>query len=128
MMNREDRMIELLEELVKWTKVTNIPHVKNLLKEVLVTPEEKIAYEKSDGKKTVRQVAKQVNVGKSTISGWWKNWIMAGIAKPISAKGGGQRAKKLFSLKAFGIKVPKLVKKSSNIKGGKVSDKQASEV
>lgn len=41
-MGRKDGVIELLEELVKWTRVSNIPHVKALLMEILQSPEEKV--------------------------------------------------------------------------------------
>ena len=47
--NKQDRMIELLEELLKWTKVTSIPHVKKLLLEILPSDEEKKAYHYSNG-------------------------------------------------------------------------------
>lgn len=50
-MSKEDRMIELLEELVKWTKVTSIPKVKELLMGILESLEEMIAYQSSDGRK-----------------------------------------------------------------------------
>lgn len=106
-MSKEDRMIELLEELVKWTKVTSIPKVKELLLEILASLEEKIAYQSSDGKRTVKQVAKQVNAAIGTVSGWWKKWIKAGIAEPISVRG-GTRAKRVFSLDDFEIEVPEV--------------------
>jgi predicted HTH transcriptional regulator len=101
-MNKKDRTVELLEELVKWTRVTSIPHVKQLLSEILASPEEKIAYQSSNGKRTSRQVAKQANVSQKTVSLWWKKWIKAGIAEPVSARR-GKRAKRLFSLSDFGI-------------------------
>jgi len=113
--DKQDRMIELLEELVKWTKVTSIPHVKKLLLEILPSPEEKIAYQLSDGK-TSRDVAKQVNTGNATIARWWNKWMKAGIAEPISVKGGGKRARRLFSLDDFGIEVPKIAKASPETK------------
>lgn len=94
----KDRMIELLEELVKWTKITSIPKVKELLLEILTSPEEKIVYHSSDGEKTIRELAKLVNTGKDTIAKWWKKWMKAGIAEPISVKGGGKRARRLFHL------------------------------
>lgn len=100
-MNEEDRTIELLGELVKWTKVTSIPKVKMLLLEILASPEERIAFQLSDGRGS-KEVGRQVNRSHSTITGWWKKWIKAGIAEPISAKG-GTRAKRIFSLDDFGI-------------------------
>ena len=97
-------MIELLEELVKWTKVTSIPNVKKLLLEILPSPKEKIAYQSSDGK-TREEVAKQIDVGHTTVGRWWKKWIKAGIAKPFSVQR-GTRAKRIFSLDDLGIEVP----------------------
>lgn len=72
-MNQNDRIIELLEELVKWTRVTSIPYVKKLLLEILPTLEEKIAYQLSDGKRNSREVADQANISHPTIAKWWKN-------------------------------------------------------
>lgn len=107
--SKEDRMIELLEELVKWTKVTSIPSVKKLLLEILPSPKEKIAYQSSDGK-TRKEVAKLADVSGFAISSWWKKWIRAGIAEAVSARGGGRRAIRSFSLDDFGITVPELKK------------------
>lgn len=102
-------MVKLLEELVRWTKVISIPEVKKLLEEILSSPEEKVAYESSDGKPS-QEVAKSANVSYVTVTVWWKKWIKAGLAEAISAKG-GQRARRLFSLDDFGIEIPKLVPK-----------------
>ena len=104
-MSKEDRMIELLEELVRWTRVTSFPKVKDLLNGILTSPEEKVAYESSDGEKTSREVAEMANVSQFTISKWWKAWIKAGIAESISVQR-GERAKRIFSLDDFGVEVP----------------------
>jgi hypothetical protein len=105
-LSKEDQMIQLLEELVRWTKVTSIPHVKKFLEELLQSPEEKIAYQASDGSRTQGDIAKIADVSQMTISNYGKKWIKNGIAKPVSAMG-GQRAVRLFSLEDFGIEVPK---------------------
>lgn len=105
-LSKEHQMIQLLEELVIWTKVTSIPYVKKTLEEILHSPEEKIAYQASDEKTTYRQVAKLANVGLSTISRYGKKWIKSGIAKAVPTKGGGQKAVRLFSLEDFGIEIP----------------------
>lgn len=52
----QDRVVELLEELVKWTRVTSIPDVKKLLVETLQNDTDKLAYHNSDGKRTSREV------------------------------------------------------------------------
>jgi len=99
-------MIELLEELVRWVKVTSIPQVKNLLEEILSSSEEKIAYQASNENTTYRQVAEIANVSLPTISNYGKKWIKSGIARAVPTKGGGQRAVRLFSLEDFGIEIP----------------------
>ena len=97
-------MIELLEELVKWTKVTSIPRVRELLLEILGSPEERIAYHSSDGERTSREVGRISNVSHMTVANWWKTWIRAGIAESVSVRG-GERAKRIFSLDDFGIEL-----------------------
>lgn len=99
-------MIELLEEMLKWTKVASIPNVKKLLLEILPSHEEKRAYHYSDGRDS-REVAKFSGVGHVSVTRWWKTWVRAGIAKSVSAKR-GKRAKHVFSLEDFGIEVPPL--------------------
>jgi transposase len=127
---KQDRMIELLEELVKWTKVKSIPHVKKLLLEILPSDEEKRAYHYSNGQDS-RGVAKLAGVGHVAVTKWWKNWIRAGIAKPVSAKR-GKRAKRVFSLEDFGIEVPllkevkpKVEKTRAPINLGKLVDEES---
>lgn len=98
----QDRVVELLEELVKWTRVTSIPDVKKLLVETLQHDTDKLAYHSSDGKRTSREVGAIATLGKNAITRRWKSWIRLGIVEPISV-GVGIRAKSLFSLADFGI-------------------------
>lgn len=105
-MNSEDRVVDLLEELVKWTKVMSIPKVRTVLEEILQTPEERVAYQQSDGKPS-KEIAELANVSYVTVTKWWKRWIKAGVAEPISARG-GERARRVFSLEDFGLEIPSL--------------------
>lgn len=114
-MNQDEKIVQLLEDLVKWTKVTSIPRVKELLLEILENPEEKIVYQSSNGEGSMK-VAKLANVSHVTVTKWWKKWIKAGIAVSISVKG-GKRAKRIFSLDDFGIEVP-IIKKPKIEKEG----------
>jgi len=102
--NNDREIKDVLREILKWTKVTSIPSVKNLLLDQLPSPEEKIAYHSSDGK-TRKEVAKQAKVGDATISRWWKKWTRAGIAEAVPVRG-GERAVRSFSLDDFGIEIP----------------------
>ena len=115
-MSKEDRMIELLEELVKWTRVTSFPKVKDLLMEILASPEERVAYQSSNGERTTREVANMSNVGHYKIANWWKTWIKAGIAEAVSVQR-GERAKRIFSLDDFGIEVP-IIKETTTQESG----------
>jgi DNA-binding Lrp family transcriptional regulator len=110
-LSKEDQMIQLLEELVRWTKVTSIPQVKRLLEEILQSPEEKTAFQASDGSRTQGEIAKIAGVSQVTVSNYGKKWVKNGIAKPVSAMG-GQRAVRLFSLEDFGIEVPEVLSKT----------------
>lgn len=98
-------MVELLEELVMWMRVTSIPHVKKLLTEALPNDVDKIAYHNSDGERKLEEVGETANLGKDAIARRWKSWVRLGIAESISVKG-GLRARRLFSLEDFGIQVP----------------------
>ena len=112
--NRQDKIVELLNELLKWIKVTSIPHVKTLLQEILRNDKEKIAYHCSDGR-NIREVAKSANVGVSTIGNWWKTWSKYGIVELVSVRR-GKRVKRIFSLEDFGIQVPRIKMKKKNKK------------
>lgn len=100
----QDRMIELLEEMLKWMKVTSIPEVKKLLLDILPSDKEKIAYHYSDGRDS-RAIAKLAGAHFATVATWWKRWTRAGIAESIGAKR-GERARRVFALEDFGIDVP----------------------
>jgi len=103
--DKQDRMIELLEEMLRWMKVTNIPQVKKLLLDILPSDKERIAYHYSDGRDS-REVGTVAGVHFSTVARWWRTWVKVGIAESLSTKGGGERAKRIFSLEDFGIEVP----------------------
>lgn len=118
-------MIELLEELLKWTKVTSIPHVKELLLKILQTDDEKIAFHNSDGR-TSQEVAKLVGVSYVTVTKWWKVWTRAGIAESVGVRG-GERARRIFSLEDFGIEIPASKEiKTEATTGEKPTQKEAS--
>ncbi|MEM2154619.1 MAG: hypothetical protein QXY76_06875 [Nitrososphaeria archaeon] len=103
--NKEDKIIEILEEMLKWVKIIGLQQVKNLLSELLSTDEKKIVYYYSDGR-TSREISKLTGISHATITNWWKIWVKAGIAESVKVKGGGERAKRIFLLQDFGIDIP----------------------
>ncbi len=100
----QQRVVEILEELLKWTRFSSLPGVRKTLLDILPTDEHKIAYQYSDGKGS-EEVAKFTGVGSASIQRWWKVWIKARIADPMSVQR-GERAKRIFSLEEVGIEVP----------------------
>jgi hypothetical protein len=103
--DKQDITIEILEEMLKWIKVTSIPQVKKLLLDILPSDKERIAYHFSDGEHGSQEVAQFAGVSFGTITRWWKTWIRAGIAESVGAKG-GERARRVFSLEDFGMEMP----------------------
>ena len=66
-MDKQDRIIELLEELVKWQRFESMQKVKDTLSELLRADNEKIVYANSDGQKTSREIAEIVGVSHVTV-------------------------------------------------------------
>lgn len=99
-----DRIIEVLEEILKWVKFQGWQNVKGILSEVLEDDVSKLVYHYSDGRSS-REVAEKVRVSHSTVTNYWKRWAKIGIVEPIRVRR-GIRYKKVFSLEEFGIEVP----------------------
>jgi transcription initiation factor TFIIIB Brf1 subunit/transcription initiation factor TFIIB len=109
---KADRIIELLEEILKWTRLEGLQKAKVALTELLKTESERLAYEYSDGR-TSREVAVVVGVSHATIANYWKKWARYGIVTERSSRGGGTRYKRLFSLSDFGIDVPRITEQAA---------------
>lgn len=111
--DKNDLIIELLNELVKWTKFQAWGKVKDVLLSVLDDDIKKIIYHNSDGKNSSRKIAEKVSVGSTTIVRYWNKWANFNIVESITVRGGGLRYKKMFDLEDFGIEVP-IIKGLSN--------------
>jgi len=101
-----ERIICLLEEILKWTKLQGLEKAQLALTTLLKNDAEKLAYENSDGR-TSREISAVVGVSHATIANYWKKWARYGIVAEMSSRGGGMRYKKIFSLQDFGIEIPK---------------------
>jgi predicted ArsR family transcriptional regulator len=108
-LNQLDRIIELLEELVKWQRLIAFDQVRSRLESVLDTDKKKAIYELSDGQTTIKEICNAVGV-KSTaiIHGYWTEWEAMGIVEQAKRKG---RRKRMFSLMDFGIEVPEIARR-----------------
>ena len=120
----QEKVVELLIEILKWIKITSFPQVKRLLLEILPSDEEKVAFHYSDGRSS-QQVADLAGVSYVTVTKWWKIWYKACIAEAINVRG-GDRAKRIFSLEDFGIEVPQPQKNNIKQKETESIEKEAS--
>lgn len=102
--SRFDRMIELLEEIRRWSRFQGWRNVKEILLETLSTPEDKMAYHYSDGRSS-REVAQHVPMSHATVTNLWKKWARIGIVEPMQVQRGTLH-KRIFSLDEFGIEIP----------------------
>jgi len=99
-----DRIIQLLEELLKWTRLEGVQKAKTTLTNLLERDVEKQVYEYSDGR-TSREIAGIVGVSHGTVTNYWKKWARYGIVDEVRSRG-GTRYKRIFRLSDFGIEVP----------------------
>lgn len=105
LIKKEDKVIELLEEILKWTKFDVLQKAKEVLLETLKKDTEKMAYQYSDGKSSL-EISKLVGVSDFAIRSYWKKWAATGLVHPSSRYKG--RYERLFSLEDLSIEVPKI--------------------
>jgi len=109
-MEGDEQIIELLKELVKWTKFQAWGKVKDVLINVLKDDEKKKIYHLSNGENSSRNIANEVTTAHTTIVKYWNEWAKFNIVKPINVQR-GVRYKKMFNLEDFGITIPKISQK-----------------
>lgn len=102
----ERRVVELLTELLAWTKLEARPRVAARLAEILDSHEKKVVYEYSDGTRGVRQISEMTGVDKNTVSNWWGEWDALGVMEQATTRKG--RRQRLVPLEHVGIEVPVL--------------------
>jgi len=104
------KIIELLEELVKWKRFEGSQLAKKTMKELFSKDSEKLVYQNSDGKAS-RDIATLSGVSDFSVRNYWKKWNIEGLVVPSDKHKG--RYERMFSLEDFGIEIP-LVKKSAS--------------
>ena len=113
--NKSYRIIELLEEILKWIKFQNWKKVKEILLETLNDDISKLVYHYSDGRSS-REIAEKVSISHVTVIRYWKKWARIPIVEPIVVQG-KIRYKKMFPLEDFGIELPEIEKIKEEKKG-----------
>ncbi|MBU7036699.1 MAG: hypothetical protein HXS52_02115 [Theionarchaea archaeon] len=97
------KLLEVLEEILKWTKFQGMQNVKVILESELDDISKKLIYELSDGRSSP-EIAKIAGVASKTVRNHWKKWCAMGIMEihPDYKK----RYRKVFSLEEVGIQPP----------------------
>src|SRR3990170_2259804 len=102
MTDKMEELIEVMREILKWTKFAGAGEVRNILTSALDTEQKRLIYHLSDGKKGSVEIAKATNAGDSTVRRYWEIWARQGIVEPIKVQG-GMRFRKSFDLEDFGL-------------------------
>ena len=104
----DDAVVELLREQTKWLRLLGLQALRPLLVEILSSDKHKLAYELSDGSRTVREVGKLAGLSPGTVSVLWREWMAAGICTEAPQRAG--RAQHVTPLSRLGIAIPGLPK------------------
>jgi len=91
----EQRIVELLEELVKWTKAANYDKLFNILRQVLKTERQRFIYQDT-GIKSRDEIRKEYNIGPNKLTRLRDGWVKRGF---LARKGG--KYIRLFDLNDF---------------------------
>ena len=78
--DKTDRIINLLEEILKWTRFEGTEKVRTVMDSELDDDTKKLIYHLSDGESSPK-IAKIVKTDPSTVRDYWKKWAKKGIMK-----------------------------------------------
>jgi hypothetical protein len=101
--NDTKRIIELLEESVKWQRFEGAQLAKKILRDLLSKDADKLVYQYSDGRGT-KEIAALAGVSDFTVRSYWSKWNIEGLVVPSQKHKG--RYERVFSLEDFGIEIP----------------------
>lgn len=102
---KKDKIIELLKEMLKWSKFEGMEKVRTVMDLELDNDIKILIYHLSDGESSPK-IAKKIKLDPSTIRDYWKRWAKRGIMEihPDYKR----RYRKVFSLGEVGIEIPEL--------------------
>jgi hypothetical protein len=104
------QLIDLLSEILRWTKFIGKQQLKAILLDCLKEDLEKLNYELCDGKslREIEKICKDngYSVGKDVIKRYWDKWKTLGIVEPSKRFQG--RYERIISLREVGIDFPEI--------------------
>jgi DNA-binding CsgD family transcriptional regulator len=111
--DKQDKIIELLDEILRWTRLQGVQNARAVLTTALKTDTDKIIYHLSDGRPS-GQIARVCGVTEVSVRNYWRRWFTLGITQPSHKYKG--RFERSFSLEDLGIKVPAMPVASATVK------------
>ncbi|MCB2141237.1 hypothetical protein KQH27_00855 [bacterium] len=106
----EKKILEKMDELIKWNKLTAKPKIRDLINQNLDDDKQYSVFELSDGILSTREIAEKLDnkVSYGTVANYWKKWFMIGLVEPSEKYTG--RYRKICSLAEIGVTIPPIVK------------------
>ena len=94
-----ESMENTLNQILHWINLCGKDYLINKIKKdnLIKNEKELIAYQNSDGERSIRDLVKLAGISRATIQNLWKQWVMAGIAEPTEKYSGG-RCRRLFEI------------------------------
>ena len=88
----EKDLLEKLDELIFWTKLSAMPSIRNAIIDNLRSEIDILVYEFSDGKRSTREVSNIITRGGRkithvTVANMWKKWAILNLVIPAQRKG-----------------------------------------
>ncbi|MEM3429404.1 MAG: hypothetical protein QXL25_07790 [Candidatus Bathyarchaeia archaeon] len=102
-----EKIVELLQEILKWAKFAGAREVRTVLMSILDTEQKRLVYHLTDGEHGSVEIGNIANVSDRTVRRYWESWARLGIVEPLNVRG-GVRYKRSFQLEDFGFTVPQI--------------------
>jgi hypothetical protein len=101
MTDKQDKIINLLEEISFWVKFIGKNELRVIFKENFSEQDLKL-YKASDGEIGATALSKNLNIYHETISDLWEKWFKMGLMDRKAVRGGA-RYKGIFDLDDLGL-------------------------
>jgi hypothetical protein len=111
-MNNEEKIVQLLNETVRWLRFQGLEKAKAAVAEHLDTDKKKLVFDLTDGKGTQASISKEAGVSTASLYYWWNEWYAAGIVTKE-----GDKFCHLFKLSEIGLSIG--LEKTKNVKSAK---------
>lgn len=98
-MDNEASVLNTLNELLKWIKASSYSNVESLLRNALPDSKSRLAYQLTDGTKSVKELLASAKIGQATLYTLYKRCTSMGLMEELP---NGKR-KRSFDLADFGL-------------------------